>query len=162
MIVQTLTSSDWRITRIFIEWTFYTFLMIFLWYIFIYFYRLAFIYCIFFIFYYYVYNFFLGDPYHRVNLWVSFVLRTGLVIKSTCYLEIKYCFENRPRNPGNRLFGAKSYINYLKLFGIFSIHLVFTWTSKKCNMLKTLNKANVSTLCKSINFLMQHPYTDAI
>lgn len=130
--------------------------------IFIYFYRLAFIYCIFFIFYYYIYNFFLGDPYHRVNLWVSFVLRTGLVIKSTCYLEIKYCFENRPRNPGNRLFGAKSYINYLKLFGIFSIHLVFTWTSKKCNMLKTLNKANVSTLCKSINFLMQHPYTDAI
>ena len=60
------------------------------------------------------------------------------------------------------LLGAKSYINCLKTFEFFLIHLVFTWTSKECNILKTLNKASVGTLCKFINFLMQHTHTDAI
>ena len=60
------------------------------------------------------------------------------------------------------LLGAKSYINYLKTFKFFKIHLVFTWTSKECNILKALNEASVSTLYKFINFLMQHTHTDAI
>ena len=87
--------------------------------IFMYFYRLAFIYCIFFIFYYYIYNFFLGDPYDRVNLWVSFVSRTGLVLKSTCYFEIKFVLKTTRETRGNRLFGAKSYINYLNCLESF-------------------------------------------
>ena len=35
----------------------------------------------------------LGDPYYRVDLWVSFFFMTALICNNACYFEIKYCIE---------------------------------------------------------------------
>ena len=56
------------------------------------------------------------------------------------------------------LSGGKYYINYLKLFRIFPIHLVFTWTRKKSNISKQLIKENLVHCINPSIFSSTHLY----